>query len=120
MRHPPCLRSAHKAAPVVIRVLVASIVFLSAACAPRDYLREDYMGKRYLQPDRFPQQVRHDANGKAIVETERRWGLLSSLPTLRLPRIPLPRIPLPSFDLPDIKLPDLWPFDDDEEDDKQP
>jgi hypothetical protein len=91
---------------MMYRVLMVAVVLAVAACAPRDYLREDYMGKRYLQPDRFPQHVKHDANGNAIVETERRRGLLSNLPTLRLPSIPLPN----------IDLPDLWPFGDEDED----
>ena len=68
------------------------------------------MGKRFLQPDRFPQQVKRDGNGNAIIETERRRGLLSNLPTLSLPSIPVPNIGLP-----DIDFPDLWPFGDDDE-----
>lgn len=89
--------------------VVVAVVIAMAACAPRDYIREDYMGKRYLQPDRLPQQVRHDANGNAITETERRRSLFSNLPTFRLPNIPLP-----SIGLPDIDLPDLWPFGDED------
>ncbi len=93
------------------RALIVAVVVAATACAPRDYIREDYVGKRYLQPDRLPQQVKHDANGNAIVETERRRGLLSNLPTLRLPSLTLPGISLPDF-----ALPDLWPFDDEDED----
>ena len=92
-----------------LRLLVLATVFAATGCSPRDYLREDYVGKAYLQPDRFPQKVKHDNYGNAIVETERRRGLLSNLPSFGLP---------PGFfrlDLPDIDLPDLWPFDDDEE-----
>ena len=91
--------------------LIAAIVVISA-CAPRDYIREDYVGKRLLQPDRFPQQVKRDSYGNAIIETEPRRGLLSNLPSFSLPSIPFP-----SIGLPDIDLPDLWPFGDDEVED---
>lgn len=93
-----------------MRLIIIAIVLITAsACAPQDYIRQDYMGKRFLQPDRYPQKIQRDAHGNAIIETERPTGLLSNLPMFSLPRIPFPKI-----DLPDVDLSDLWPFGTDD------
>ena len=91
-------------------IIVAIILTIGSACAPQDYLREDYVGKRFLQPDRYAQKIQHDARGNPIIETERPTGLFSNLPMFSLPQISFPKI-----DLPDIDLPDLWPFGNDDD-----
>tara|TARA_B100000686_G_C16788366_1_gene976883 strand:+ start:1274 stop:1579 length:306 start_codon:yes stop_codon:yes gene_type:complete len=91
-------------------IIVAIVLTIASACAPQDYLREDYIGKRFLQPDRYPHKIQRDAQGNAIIETERPTSLLSNLPMFSLPRISFPKI-----DLPDIDLPDLWPFGNDDD-----
>ena len=77
-----------------------AVVATINAPAPRDRFHEGLMGKRDLQPDRFPKPVRRDAYGDAIVETERPTGPLSNLPAFGLPGVS-------SVDLPDIDLLDL-------------
>jgi len=91
-------------------IIVAITLTIGSACAPQDYLREDYTGKRFLQPDRYPQKIQRDARGNPIIETERPTGLLSNLPMFSLPRISFPKI-----DLPDIDLLYLWPFGNDDD-----
>ena len=57
-----------------------------AACdqiTPDFSLRDDYMGKSFLQPDKVPQPVARDEQGAPILKTKRKINL-PQLPSLRL------------------------------------
>jgi len=55
-----------KRAVFVALALVA--VGLTTAGCERPRLREDYMGKRLLQPDKMPAEVERDATGDPILD----------------------------------------------------
>lgn len=47
------------------------IVLLLAGCGNDPWLRDDYFGKSWLEPERIVQSIQHDANGDAIVEKKK-------------------------------------------------
>lgn len=58
--------------------LAASLLLFAGGCAeiiPRFELRDDYMFKRFFQPNRVVSEVRHDENGNPILEPPGRFSL---------------------------------------------
>jgi len=56
------------ARPTLLAVLaLAAWLGLGAGC-DQPILRDDYMGKSWLQPDQEPRTVAHDAEGNPIIE----------------------------------------------------
>ena len=56
-------------------LLAVATIVVTAACSGVDepLLRDHYVGKSILQPERTPQYVKRDGHGNPILEPERRW-----------------------------------------------
>ena len=54
---------------------IAAPIFLTAACSGVDepLLRDHYVGKSILQPDKMTQYVKRDGQGNPILEPQRKW-----------------------------------------------
>lgn len=61
---------------IFLVVLIAVILGGPAACGSRGWLRDNYMGRDILEPDRRPGSVERDAEGNPILrrQIEGNWG----------------------------------------------
>lgn len=61
-----------KSLPIVV---VSASMLLLAGCneiIPRFELRDDYMGKRFIQPSRVPGEVERDAYGNPVLPKDKK------------------------------------------------
>jgi hypothetical protein len=48
------------------------LLFATAGCSDDQWLREDYFGKSWLEPEKFVQPVKRDAYGNAVLPEKKK------------------------------------------------